>query len=293
MVQRLGLREAGAVVDPYRLQDGIYRPPQAAAHRDDEYDSRGFAVLRNMQERHFWYLGRHRFLWRKARRFLRRRPARVIDLGGGCGGWLSYLLNQCQPPVAEVALADSSPLALEFGRGCLPANVGLYQVDLLNLQWENRWDAAFLLDVLEHIPQQEEALRQIYRALAPGGRLFVTVPALQSFWSWVDEANEHQRRYSRQQLSEVAEAAGFRVLDTRYFMFLLSPLYLLSRLHKRPPLERLSREEVWQLMEKQHRVPAAPVNALLRAAFSCETPLGHVCRFPWGTSLLGVLQKPK
>jgi SAM-dependent methyltransferase len=293
MVQRLGLREAEEIVDPYRLQDGIYRPPQVAAHRDDEYDSLGFAVLRKMQERHFWYLGRHRFLWRAARRFLSRRPQRVIDLGGGCGGWLSYLLQRSPTPAAEVALADSSPLALEFGRGCLPAEVGLYQIDLRDLRWQNRWDAAFLLDVLEHLPQHEDALRQIYRALAPGGRLFVTVPALQAFWSWVDEANDHQRRYSRRQLREVAAASGFRVLDTRYFMFLLSPLYLLSRLHKRPPLERLSREEVWQVMEQQHRVPAAPVNALLRAAFSCETPLGHYCRFPWGTSLLGVLEKPK
>lgn len=278
------------VTDPYRLQTGIFRPPRPAAHRDDEYDSRGFAVLRQMQERHFWYRGRHRFLGHAVRRHLRNRPARVIDLGGGCGGWLSYLLRVRRTPPAEVALADSSPLALEFGRACLPAEVGLYQVDLLDLHWENRWDAAFLLDVLEHIPQHEQALRQIYRALAPGGLLFATVPALQYFWSWVDEVNEHQRRYSRRQLADVARRAGFEVLDTRYFMFLLSPAYLLSRRRRR--LEQLSREEAWQLMEQVHRVPAGPINAVLHAVFSCETPLGHYCRFPWGTSLLGVLQKP-
>ena len=122
--------------------------------------------------------------------------------------------------------------------------------------------------------------------------MFVTVPALQAFWSWVDEVNEHQRRYSRRRLGAVAAARGFRVLDARYFMFLLSPAYLLSRLHRPPPLDKLSREETWQLVERLHRMPAAPVNALLHALFWCETPLGHYCRFPWGTSLLGVLQKP-
>src|SRR5438105_13780875 len=239
MVQSVASRQTAGVRDPYRLQGGIYRPPRPAAHRDDEYDSRGFDVLRRMQERHFWYLGRHRFLWHAVRHRLGVRSARVIDLGGGCGGWLSYFLHACRAPLAEVALADSSPVALEFARACLPAEVGLFQVDLLDLHWENRWDAAFLLDVLEHIPQQQEALQQIYRALAPGGLLFVTVPALDAFWSWVDEVNEHQRRYSRRQLGDVAAACGFRVLDARYFMFLLSPAYLVSRLHRRPPLHQL------------------------------------------------------
>jgi hypothetical protein len=45
-------------------------------------------------------------------------------------------------------------------------------------------------------------------------------------------------------------------------------------------------------VEKTHRVPAAPVNALLSLAFCCETPLGHLLPFPWGTSILAVLRKP-
>ena len=35
------------------------------AHRDDEYDPAGFEILDRMQERHFWYRGRHRFLLRR------------------------------------------------------------------------------------------------------------------------------------------------------------------------------------------------------------------------------------
>ncbi|MBN8900772.1 MAG: hypothetical protein J0H57_07010, partial [Rhodospirillales bacterium] len=59
-------------------------------HRDEEYDSREFAMLRRMQGGHFWYRGRHRFLLHAVRRHAPR-PARAVDLGGGCGGWVDYL----------------------------------------------------------------------------------------------------------------------------------------------------------------------------------------------------------
>ena len=46
------------------------------------------------------------------------------------------------------------------------------------------------------------------------------------------------------------------------------------------------------LVFKQHAIPANPINILLTAIFSAETPVGHWMRFPWGTSILGVFRKP-
>ncbi|MGB7748487.1 MAG: hypothetical protein WBN75_14495 [Verrucomicrobiia bacterium] len=42
----------------------IYVPGQPVCHRDEEYDQAGFDILCDMQSRHFWYQGRHRFLLR-------------------------------------------------------------------------------------------------------------------------------------------------------------------------------------------------------------------------------------
>jgi hypothetical protein len=42
--------------------------------------------------------------------------------------------------------------------GVLPPDVARYQVNLLSLGWTNRWDAAFLLDVIEHLPDDAAAL---------------------------------------------------------------------------------------------------------------------------------------
>jgi SAM-dependent methyltransferase len=271
-------------------------PSAGVIHREDEYNSRGFDLLTQMQERHFWYVGRHRFLFRSLCRCLGRlgdqaRPPRVIDLGGGCGGWLAYLLKMGFS-TRTLALADSSALALGKSRQLLPDEVERHQIDLLDLPWDQHWDVAFLLDVLEHIPQQEQVLREIHRMLVPGGLLFVTTPALNFFWSWNDEWAEHQRRYSKADFRRLAGECGYRLLDARYFMFFLSPLLLASRLATTPRVARLSAEELWCLQQKLHKVPSPVVNGLLAAVFSCETPLGHYLPFPWGTSVLAVLQKP-
>jgi SAM-dependent methyltransferase len=274
--------------------DGIFVPDVPIEHRDEEYDPRGFDVLWEMQVRHFWYRGWHRFLLHATKRALRdfcssRSSLDVIDLGGGCGGWVKYLVDRKPAAVTEIALADSSLLALQRAGTLLPASVKRYQVDLLNLRWQARWDAAFVLDVLEHLDDDEAALREITAALKPGGLLFVTMPALQFFWSYNDEMG-HRRRYNRQDLVKLADAAGLRLLSSRYFMFFLSPLLWMSR--SRPGIAKLTHDQKLKLAVRAHRLPIAPVNEALAAMFGMETPLGHWIKLPWGTSIFGLFLKP-
>jgi SAM-dependent methyltransferase len=279
----------------YSLQDGVFVRGQVAGHDAEQYDTRGYAVLADMQRRHFWHRGRHRFLAAAVERQLsagERKRARVIDLGAGCGGWVDYFQRRQLFPHGTVALGDSSPDALRAARGLVSGHVNFFQIDLLNLGFDGCWDVAFLLDVVEHIDDDVAALRNAAQALAPGGLLFVTVPALQAFWSWNDDIVKHKRRYDATQLRSAAERAGLITLDTRYFMFLLSPLLIVSRKLKQPRLEELDDAARWALVERTHAVPAAPVNGVLSGVFSLETPLSSVLRFPWGTSLLGVFRRP-
>jgi SAM-dependent methyltransferase len=273
----------------------IFTPDIPVVHRDEEYDSRGFEVLRDMQSRHFWYLGRHRFLLRALKIHLPgvrtgAEALSAIDLGGGCGGWIRYLQSHLPAVFGELALSDSSLHALELA-GPVVGGAARFQTDLLRLGWGDRWDVAFLLDVLEHIPADADVLTQIREALKPGGLLFVTTPALKCFWSYNDEMAHHVRRYSKRDFARLAGTTGLQLLRARYFMFLLSPLLWLSRLRS-PDLATMNKNEIFELAERTHRVPAAPVNGLLRLIFSLETPLGVRLPFPWGTSLLGVFRKP-
>jgi trans-aconitate methyltransferase len=280
-----------------RMENGILLPERPVRHRDEEYDPAGFDMLRRMQARHFWYLGRHRFLLSAVKRFCPLLPGEApselqgIDLGGGCGGWIRYLQTHAPHLFSELALADSSLSALAHAVDVVGPDITRYQIDLCRLTWTERWDVAFLLDVLEHIPEDVTVLQGIHDSLRPGGLLFVTTPALKFFWTYNDDLAHHIRRYSRRDFADLAKRTGFQLRSSRYFMFLLSPLLLLSR-WKAPNLRGMSEQAIREHMRQTHRVPVWPVNQALKMIFSLESPLGVWLPFPWGTSILAVLQKP-
>lgn len=121
---------------------------------------------------------------------------RAVDLGAGCGGWVDTL-SRSGPRFRELAFADSSPKAATLAAEVLGPEVSLFQADLLDLGWRGRWDVAFLLDVVKHAPDDAAVLREVRETLADDGLLFVTVPALDFFWSGNDVLASHRRRYTK------------------------------------------------------------------------------------------------
>ncbi len=285
------------VSEPYQLAgkpSDIFTLPSGVIHQDGQFESHGHEILLRMQKEHFWYHGRHRFLLKSVKRFAMNRfpidsRPMVVDLGGGCGGWIQYLSRNLIWRDAEMALTDSSLNALTMAKPFVPEGTRLYQTDIMDLQWSNRWDIAFLLDVLEHLPEPEKALSQIYESMKPGGLLFVTVPAMQTLWSFIDEFGHHQKRFVCRDFKALASSSGFRIVDCRYFMFFLSPLVYLTRKSTNTSLD--NDEKIDKFVRKLHEVPPVWMNLPLKLVFGAETPLGHHLRFPWGSSLLCVLSK--
>jgi 2-polyprenyl-3-methyl-5-hydroxy-6-metoxy-1,4-benzoquinol methylase len=284
--------------ETYHLNDdGIYVPPVPVKHHNEAFDPAAFELLYQMQKDHFWYVGRRNFIQRAVTRFvprlraLRRRPLCAIDMGGGCGGWAAYLANQNPGLFSEVATSDTSLDALRLAGSCVPSSIARYQIDLFSIQAERRWDVVFLLDVLEHIEDDAQALEHVARAVVPGGLVIVTMPALQFFHSYNDVLAQHHRRYSKRMVQDLGSAAGLELLDVRYFNFLLSPLVLLSR-WRQPAIDFNDHAKVRKLIESTHQTPPKLLNRFLTWLFNLETPWGHRVGFPWGTSVLGVFQVP-
>jgi 2-polyprenyl-3-methyl-5-hydroxy-6-metoxy-1,4-benzoquinol methylase len=280
----------------HRISNGIFVPEEEII-RKEEYDPEIFNNTIHNQEQHFWHLARYRFILRAFEDEVRAWPGpsttlRVIDFGGGCGGWIKYLKQHSRESFGEIALADLSLHALELANRAVGNDVDRYQVDLLHIPWKNRWDVAFLLDVLEHFTDDAAVLREVWDALCPGGLLFVATPALKFFWSANDETAGHCRRYSRKDFQRLAEQTGFNLRSARYFMFFLSPILWLSRM-RWPDPAKMTPDEIRAYKKQTHKPPAFPLNQLLRLIFSLETPTGLWIRFPWGTSILGIFQKPR
>ena len=272
---------------------GIYEPEFVTPHKDLDFDERAFATLLEMQESHFWYLGRHKFIKNATTRHILSTGAgagmSVVDLGGGVGGWLSYLCGTTSNNFARVALADSSRVALDTAAGSLPCNAERYLIDLMNLGWSQEWDLAFMLDVIEHLDDDVVAVQEASRSLKSGGHLVITTPALPMLWSYNDETAGHKRRYTVNDYRVLADVSNMEVVDARYFMFLLSPLYVLSRY--KPAVKLMTHEQKRELAIAQHKIPPLIINKFLSKIFGLETPLGHFLRFPWGTSVIAILRK--
>ena len=67
------------------------------------------------------------------------------------------------------------------------------------------------LNVVEHLADDLMALQNIRQALVEGGRAVILVPNGPRLFGTLDKVLGHQRRYTREQLTSLAERAGFTV----------------------------------------------------------------------------------
>jgi SAM-dependent methyltransferase len=73
------------------------------------------------------------------------------------------------------------------------------------------FDTVVCANVLEHIPEDGEAVRKMIASLVPGGRLLLYVPAGSWAFGTVDRHLGHCRRYGARQIRALAREAGVRL----------------------------------------------------------------------------------
>jgi len=165
----------------------------------------------------------------------RHQPAGALwDIGSGSGVVATYLRSVGREVVAvEPSMAGAVSSARDGG-------VAL-ATDLASLRLPSGSISTIgMFDVLEHIYDRGEMLREIHRVLEPDGLLLLTLPALMLLWSDLDEM-EHHLRYSRRSARTELEQAGFELVESGYcFMLPVVPLLLLRsipyRLGLRQPI---------------------------------------------------------
>jgi SAM-dependent methyltransferase len=73
------------------------------------------------------------------------------------------------------------------------------------VSYRDEFDTIGAFDVIEHIEDDVGAMREIYRALKPGGGFMIIVPQHMFLWSRVDDLAFHKRRYARRELTAKLE----------------------------------------------------------------------------------------
>lgn len=136
----------------------------------------------------------------------------VLEIGSGIGNLTACLLQKN----IEVTATDIDPTYLtqlkqQFGSH--PQLAGIESLDLDQpLKPDNKiYQTILLVNVLEHIPDPQKALKELRPKLAPNGKIIVLVPAYRWLYCRLDRELGHHRRYNQNTLCQELIDAGYQL----------------------------------------------------------------------------------
>jgi 2-polyprenyl-3-methyl-5-hydroxy-6-metoxy-1,4-benzoquinol methylase len=208
-----------------------------------------------------------------------RPPSSVIEVGCGWGFNLTALeeagyhvdgmdisrrvLEKIDTPQRRLIVADvNQPLPPDAGR----------------------YDALLALDVIEHLDDDQGAVRHMRSLLRPGGAVIISVPALPDLFSDFDRIQGHRRRYLPETLRLAVESEEFEVLRIFWWGAWMVPLLRRMRRQNAAAAQKpRTYADYW-------RLPPWPAPPLFRLAYALEENRAVRGKLRTGTSLFAVLR---
>lgn len=156
----------------------------------------------------------------------------IADLGCSSGYLLADLAHRW--PSAVLAGVDLVSSGLRKAAAAVP-RAELMLADVTQLPFGDATvDVVVSANLLEHIPDDTAALREIARVLRPGGRASMIVPSGPALFDYYDRFLHHERRYGRRELASRARAVGLRVLRDAYVgSFVYPPFWAVKKRNRR------------------------------------------------------------
>ena len=197
---------------------------------------------------------------------------RILEVGAGIGQTSEAILEL--PGVTELVGVEPDARFQQGFRERLPTT-RLVAGTTADLDAGEAFDAAVMVNVLEHIEHDVEELARLREILRHGaGHLCILVPARQELYSRLDSDFGHFRRYDKPLLAGRLREAGFMVRHIHYF--------------------NLAGYFAWGLRYKLLRGRSFDIDQV-RLFDRRIFPLVHrfesgVCRPPFGQSLIAIAQ---
>ncbi|MEP6570785.1 MAG: class I SAM-dependent methyltransferase [Acidobacteriota bacterium] len=248
-----------------------------------EMQQHTYAIMRRVEEGHWWFVGRRRIirsflerLFREMKAEGRNSAARILDVGCGTGANLGMLSE-----FGAAEGVDVSAEALSFCRARGLENVRLGAAEALPYD-DNSFDLVTGLDVVEHLDDDLGGLKEMRRVLRCNGRALVFVPAFMFLWGVQDDISNHRRRYTMNSLKREVTAAGFAVERATYVNLSFFAPILLGRLFMRATGIR---------PESENNITIGFLNGVLGQLFAAERGPLRYLNFPFGVSIICVARR--
>ena len=245
-----------------------------------EMQQHTYAIMDRVEDKHWWFVGRRAILESFMRGIVAKigaRPSaiRILDVGCGTGANLEMLSQ-----FGEAEGVDVSDDALEFCRGKgLNVQKGLAE----KLPYEDgAFDVTTALDVVEHLDDDIAGLKEMFRVTKSGGYSLIFVPAFMWLWGVQDDISHHRIRYTKSQIIERLEKAGYSIERATYANWTFFAPILAGR-----TLMKLTGIKP----ESENNVNVSALNGVFGRIFSSERFWLKNFNFPFGVSIVVVAKK--
>lgn len=234
------------------------------------------------QERAHW--------WFKIRGQIIRDQLELLDLPSN-----SKILNIGAATYKSTELLDNfgHVTSIEFDEDCCKfvrekLNKQIQEGSILDLKFENNYfDLVCAFDVIEHVEDDDTAIKEMQRVCKQDGILFITVPAFKFLWSKHDEINHHYRRYRLKELKKQVRRRSLKIMYSSYFNTILFPFISLFRFYLNIFKKNAETKSDFDNFDSKNLS-----NNVFAFLFNLERPLlkKRLC-FPFGVSCLILCKK--
>ena len=243
-------------------------------------DKKIYETLYKTEENYWWFVGQRFFLDMYLTKYYNhKKNLKLLDVGCGTGLNLGMLDD-----FGTAYGIDISDDALAFCKARGAKNIK--KSNVMNIKFKgNMFDVVTSMGVFYHknVVDDVKAMKEIYRILKPGGRLFFFDCAMMSLYGKHDIAFHGMRRYSKNELKSKLEKSGFVVEKISYINTLFFPLIYIRR-----KLSNLANSKPKSdVQEKFNPI----VNFILKMIYKTEiTGLKYV-NYPFGVNIFAVARK--
>ena len=237
------------------------------------------------EARHFWFRGFRAFvtpLLEQAAAGLSN--ARLLDCGCGTGANVELLDR-----FGRAYGFDLTETGLRIGRDAGRTRLARATVTAVPFPTAS-FHIVTSFDVLYALPDsaEETAIAEMFRVLKPGGCAIVNVAAMNLLRGDHSILSHELRRYSRADLRNRLQKAGFAIERLTYTnATLFAPLAIARLLQRRRGLRAESDADA------EITVPPEPINAVMSAVMRLEALWLRAFDAPFGSSLLCLARKPR
>lgn len=255
---------------------------------DNGWSEENDQMIESSSKSHFIDVASRRYCLEALKPILCKPEVRYCDFGCSTG-WLIEDVMRLFPKVTILGsdYFQSGLLKLRKRLKKIP----LLQFDVCRIPFHDQTlDVFSCLNVLEHVKDDQKALSELKRVLKPKGRGFIMAPASPALFDYYDEVHLHHRRYTKNDLRNKINKAGFEIIHINYLATILYWPFFIVKKYKNHQLRNKSVDEKRLVVEQEIKTTQeSSFSSAVSRSLELERHVGRYLPFPFGIRLCAVV----